>query len=341
MRQKIDCAYCDGQAQLQRKERDLNFRKEVFKVVEHFYKCNICKEEFTTTETDTVTLLQAHNQYREKYFIPFADEIIAIREKYELSAAKMSEVLRLGVNGYGNYEKGEIPVPSIANLISTANNPNEFKKMLEKAKHEFTENTYNKTSKHINSLIEKENTSEPFYVKLNQFTEPSRYTGFKKPNKNKIASVLILFINKCNVEFNDRLKLNKLLFYADFVNYKFTGYSITGLTYRAIDYGPVPTFYDNIYTYFENENIIASQWIKDKNGAAKETFVTETEFDANLFTNEEKLILDSIAETFKNTTSWDLVDLSHKEKSWIDLHDVREIINYQQYAFSLSGVKGC
>jgi len=33
--------------------------------------------------------------------------------------------------------------------------------------------------------------------------------------------------------------------------------------------------------------------------------------------------------------------LSHKEKSWIDLHDVREIINYQQYAFSLSGVKGC
>ena len=138
--------------------------------------------------------------------------------------------------------------------------------------------------------------------------------------------------------FNDKLKLNKLLFYSDFVNYKQFGYSITGLSYRAIDYGPVPSCYDNIFTYFENENIFKSKWIKDSNGSAKETFITELEFDESLFSNDEKQVLGKIIETFKDTSSWDMVDLSHKEQCWNDLNLEREIINYQLCAFSLVGV---
>lgn len=338
MNQIIDCAYCDGKAQLQKTGKELNFKKEVFKVVEHYYKCENCKEEFTTTETDTVTLLQAQNQYREKYFIPFPDEIFAFREKYDLPASKMSEVLGLGVNGYSNYEKGEIPTLAIGNLISTASKAEVFKTMLEKAKHYFSNGSYLNAIEKVNCLIEEENSSQPFYVKLNQYSEPSSYTGFRRPNKDKIAGVLISFISKCNNEYNDKLKLNKLLFYTDFVSYKLSGYSITGLSYRAIDYGPAPSCYDNIYTYFENENIITSKWIKDSNGSAKETFVTELEFDSNLFSKEEKQILDIIAETFKDTSSWDLVELSHNEQGWIDLHIGREMINYQQYAFGLTGI---
>ncbi len=67
MKQIIDCPYCDGQAHLQKTANELAFKKELFKVVEHFYKCDKCEEEFTTTETDAVTLLQAQN--RERYFI--------------------------------------------------------------------------------------------------------------------------------------------------------------------------------------------------------------------------------------------------------------------------------
>jgi len=61
--QIIDCAYCNGQAHLQKTNRELTYRNEICKVVEHFYKCKECKEEFTTTETDTITMLQAQNQY--------------------------------------------------------------------------------------------------------------------------------------------------------------------------------------------------------------------------------------------------------------------------------------
>jgi len=41
---------------------------------------------------------------------------------------------------------------------------------------------------------------------------------------------------------------NEQLFVADFTHYyKNYGATITGLSYRAIKYGPVPANYDNIY----------------------------------------------------------------------------------------------
>ncbi len=94
MKNLIECPYCDGNAKLHRKDKEINYRKEMFCVVEHYYKCENCKEEFTTTKTDTVTMTQVYNMYRKKYNIPSLEEIIAIREQYDISATKMSEILQ-------------------------------------------------------------------------------------------------------------------------------------------------------------------------------------------------------------------------------------------------------
>jgi len=51
----------------------------------------------------------------------------------------------------------------------------------------------------------------------------------------------------------------------------------------------------------------------------------------------EQIIIDVISENFKDISTWDLVDLSHKEKGWIELHTEKQIINYQTYAFELLG----
>lgn len=337
MKQVIECPYCDGQAKMKKENKELNFRKETFKVVAHFYKCNKCLEEFTTTETDTITILQAHNQYRERHYIPFIEDICAIREKYELPANKMSEVLGLGVNGYSNYEKGEIPTPAIGNLINTISNPNVFIGLLHRAKSSFNKNAYEKAKERVEYLIQKERDISPFYCTINQYNDANNFTGYKKPNLDKLANVLIVFISKCKPEFNDRLKLNKLLFYVDFYHYKLVGFSLTGLSYRAIQYGPVPTYYDNIYTYFENDGVICSKWVKGENGSGKELFLTSGQFDTKHYSLAELETIDTIISKFQNTSSWDLVDLSHKEKGWMELHGDKGIISYQEYAFDLIG----
>lgn len=333
----IECPYCDGQAELKKQIKELTYRKDSFKVYAHYYQCNLCAEEFTTTESDTITILQLHNQYRVKHNIPFIEEIIEIRETFELSAVKMSEVLGLGVNGYGNYEKGEMPTPAMGNLIRTARNPIVFIEMLKNGKNYFSDGMYIDALSRLNYLINKD-INNPYQVRINQHYEPNALTGFKKINKEKLANILVFYIENCKSQFNDRLKLNKLLFYTDFLSYKLSGLSITGLCYRAIQYGPVPTFYDNIYASLENEEVILSNWIKDNDGSAKEHFKTERHFDINLFNETEKTIIECISANFKNTSSWDLVDLSHKEKAWIDLYSNRDLIDYQTYAFELKGI---
>ncbi len=70
---------------------------------------------------------QAYNQYRDKYNLPFPEEIKEIRAKYGVSATKMSEILGFGINSYRNYENGEVPNQSNANLIQLAKNPIQFK----------------------------------------------------------------------------------------------------------------------------------------------------------------------------------------------------------------------
>lgn len=109
----------------------LPFRKDEFEVVYHYYVCEDTKEQFTNDELDQINLIQVHNQYREKYGIPFPEQIIAIREKYALSASKMSEILGFGPNTYRLYEAGEMPSVSNGRLILSVAQPDEFMRQVE------------------------------------------------------------------------------------------------------------------------------------------------------------------------------------------------------------------
>lgn len=337
MKQKIECPYCDGHANLQKEARELTYRKDVFKIVAHYYKCDKCSEEFTTTETDTISLMQAYNQYREKNNIPFPEEILAIRQKYNLSASKMSEVLGLGANGYGNYENGEIPTPAYGNLISAASVPQTFLNLVDKAKDHFTENAFKKIQERISNLIQISAESK-HHATLNVYCAPNNFTGYKTLTPEKIAHLFIYFIGNSKKVFNDKLKLNKMLFYADFTHYKNHGESISGLSYRAIQYGPVPSNYDNIYAYLENEQFISSEFLKLSNGGAREIFISNADFDHTLFKVEELKTLATIMERFADIPTWDIVELSHQEKAWKQLEPKKELIGYQDYAWGLGAL---
>ncbi|MDE5881336.1 MAG: helix-turn-helix domain-containing protein [Muribaculaceae bacterium] len=67
-----------------------------------------------------------YNQYRVRHGIPFPDEIAGIREHYGLSAAKMAQILGLGINQCRMYENGEVPSVSNARTIIAAHEKDVF-----------------------------------------------------------------------------------------------------------------------------------------------------------------------------------------------------------------------
>lgn len=58
LKEVLDCPFCNGTATLQEEVRDITYRKKIYLVISYFYMCKDCKEEFTTTESDTATLEQ-------------------------------------------------------------------------------------------------------------------------------------------------------------------------------------------------------------------------------------------------------------------------------------------
>ncbi len=320
---------------LQKKLDKLAFRKEFFTITYHNLRNETTGEEFTTDELDELNLAQVHNQYRSKYGIPFIDEIKSIREQYNLSAVKMSEILGLGPNVYRNYENGEIPSISTGRLIQMAKDPIEFKKLVDLSKNELTTNELAAIQKKVEIKL---NGWNVFDQKLEEYLlgpkEPCLLNGYRIPSLEKLGTMVKYFAKQLE-PFTT--KMNKLLFYADFLHYSRTGYSISGLTYIAIKLGPVPKNYGGIYDRLFENGFVEMEAI-EFDGFSGEKFKNhDGEPDMDLFSQtEQKAIMDVEQKLGKLKTN-EIVDISHVEYAWRQNIDDHGRISYD-FGFELKAV---
>jgi len=323
---------------LRKEERRMIFRKEEFTVVYHFYLCEETSEKFTSTELDELNINQLYNEYRHKYNLPFPDEIEAIRKKYGLSAVKMSEALGFGVNIYRNYETGEVPNESNGKLIKLANDPKIFKQIVEQStvlEQKIREKVFEK----IDEVCEKEKLHH-FISELEGYflgsQLPDEFSGYRKPNFEKFIEMIVFFAEKLQPW---KTKLNKLLFYADFVYFRQTCFSMSGARYRAIDLGPVPKNYDAIFEFIANRDDVDICRTEFPNGSMGEQFKPNPKkrFNSELFTEHELKTMHYIADTFSNISTAEIVEISHREKAWKENEKGKQLISYK-YGFDLEAI---
>ena len=316
--------------------RTMRFRKDKFKVLFHSYQCDDTGEQFEDGAFSQLNYNQLVNQYRVKYSIPFPEQIILIREKYNLSAAKMSEILGFGTNGYRQYEAGEVPNQSNAKLIQLANDPHEFNKLVSYCT-TLDQKFIEKIHQTINTLLEEQKRNK-FEKQLENYffgtCLPNNLTGFKTPDFRKFSEMIVFFTGKLEPW---KTKLNKLLFYADFMMHQQSGFSMSGVQYRAIPMGPVPNNFNSIFEYLANKDELDVYYTNFADGGTGEQFKPNAgkTFNKELFTEREIQILEAVAERFKNTTTNEIIEISHKEKAWIDNNAERKLIDYT-YSFELN-----
>jgi DNA-binding transcriptional regulator YiaG len=333
----IESPFSNQLLRVQTRIEKIPFRKEEFEVVYHFYED--AGQQFTTDETDEINLKQAQNQYRERHNLPFPDEIQEIREKYQLSAPKMAEVLGFGINVYRQYENGEVPSQSNARLIQLANDPEEFRKLV-LLSDSFNQKELDKILKHIDLLIIEQN-KQLFNFQLGNYLlgtnmKPNLMNGYKKPNLQKAIQVICKLIEELNPT---KTSLNKLLFYTDFLHYRTNGISFMGLEYRAISYGTVPSRYDSLLEYVDENEYIKRHIKPLDNGNFMENYslAGNNLLSKSAFTVEEQKTLDTVIENFKGKTTTQIVEQNHQEKAWIENHSHHKMVSYD-YAFELKYV---
>lgn len=321
---------------LTKEQRSMIFRKETFDIVFHYYQCEDSGEQFTSAALDELNMNQVYNQYRDKFNIPFPDEINNIRSKYGLSASKMSEILGFGVNSYRQYEVGEIPSVANAKLIQMVDDPQNFMEMTalcgtldEKARVKYIQKAI---------FLAEEKKRNIFNINFKEYLLGNHladiYSGYRNPNFEKITEMVVYFSDKLSPF---KTKMNKLLFYADFLMFKQSCFSISGMRYKAIEMGPVPINFQSIFEYLANKDEIDIFTTEFPQGYIGEQFKAKNgrPFRVELFSENELNVLEKVANVFKPTSTNKIIEISHLEEAWKKNEKNKSVISYE-YAFDLN-----
>lgn len=320
------CPICDSSVELKKEKVNKSFRGNSYDVVEHRYVCVSCHFEFTDSNLDRLNVEQVYNLYRSQHNIPFPEEIKELREKYELSQKKMSELLGLGTNMYRKYELGEIPSKSNGLLIRDLMDVQSFEKHIFKMKDHL---------KPKELLRIREIVFQDIFGNEKEEEIINEFTGFQKKSYPKIGALMIFFLE--NFQYSYKTKLNKLFFYTDFYHFKKNGKSISGLCYEAIDFGPVPQNYTSTYGELEKLGYIKIGF-ETFNTDVIDKFERIGSFSKDEFTIEEQSTLTTILDKFKAMKRDEIVAISHLENAWIENREKRNLISFTKHAFDLKAV---
>lgn len=294
------------------KPETMTFRGEKFECMYVSFFDEADGESYTMTESDGIWYNQVTNQYRANHGIPYTDEIIALRERYGLSAAKMSAILGFGVNQYRLYETGEVPSESNGKLIRGAMNPYAFLDLVRNSRHQLTDREFEKISSRVKEVIENNmNWRNEEWIRQRVFrTGRGLENGFAPQSSQRLKNLLLYILSQMGEVF--QTKMNKVLFYIDFLSYRERGIAISGLAYNAIEFGPVPQRWDRVYSEFD-EVVPQPRKVHDHESIA---LTTGSEADMSCFSEQEKEIIDTVCAKMKPLSARDISSLSHNEPAW-------------------------
>lgn len=210
-------------------------------------------------------------------------------------------------------------------------NPLVLKTFLINSKNQFSEDEYHKMLRKVDAIpTEKDDSERKQY--LFHGIRRDITNGFAPQSISKLENVILFFINRFDGVFYTMM--NKLLFYADFYSYKTRGIGLTGLSYVAIQRGPVPVRWDRIYSFFDD---IRPEIVHFGNGVEGTKLKADVDFNKALFSEEESGILEKVYERFSEVNASQISETSHDEEAWQQFVGKKEPVDYSM-AFSLKAM---
>ena len=315
-------------------ERDTwEMRGERYPYVHIAFRDEDTGEQFTTTESDTICFDQVANQYRERHGIPYTDEIVALRERYGVSATKMALILGFGTNQYRLYEMGEVPSESNGKMIRSAMNPKTFLDLVMNSRNQLSEKDLTRIAARVQDVIAHSTDRS-----LEQWTSAWLFrtgrglaNGFAPQSPERLKNLLLYVLGQMGDTF--QTKMNKVLFYIDFLSFRERGLAISGLAYQALEFGPVPQRWDRVYSAFDD--------IEQQTKLVQEqeciSLLSVGQADMSGFSSAEMAVIDEVCRKMKPMSSRAVSKMSHDEPAWKDHVGKPETIPFME-AFSLVNI---
>ena len=337
---KVYCPYCKKEVDYKIEKREVKeFRGIEINTYENVAVCKECHQDLYVNEIEEKNNERIFELYREKANIIKPQDIVNLREKYDISQRELTAILGFGKMTINRYERGGVPTKSQSDYIKLLiDNDSKF---IEKVKEAYknssiNDKTYEKiVSTNLENEISKDDIQDMYRRLINNSLElkPNIFNGYKAFDLELVENIISYISSK--VSNLTITSLNKYLWFIDILSFNQRGVSITGLTYQKQQYGP--TIIDQRY---KEISLLDDKYIRNdyEDEKGTRTIITSNKnFDLSKLKESEVEIINKIIKLLKNKKVTDISNMSHEEEGWKKTKKFDEISF--EYAMNLNIIK--
>ncbi len=307
----VACPSCGAVGHVLRASRreNVDVRGESIDVDRIFRHCEACGAEFENT-SDPDWKLQAFAEYRARKGMLTPDKVRSWRKSLGLTQRDVTMLLGWGEATLGRYENGSLQTDAHETQLRGLIDPALLLKRLEQQPSLFQESKRFDVTSRLRADALASRLKDVVLAAAGDLP-PDVMNGCRTFSMARTINVFLALAERGEL----KTKLNKLLFYADFMHFRDHGTSITGLQYAHADYGPVPHKYEAIIAAFV-EMALLRVTEKEFGDMMGEEISAVAELDPNSLAPTELQVIQSVKKQFKGWSSTRITRYSHKEQAW-------------------------
>ncbi len=320
----MECPICDEFHEVEERTRIVEtiIKGELISYEETYLLCCNSDEdenEFVTGKMENENLLNARNAYRKVHNLLTSDEIVDIRGMYGLSQVDLAKLLGWGEATISRYESKAIQDESYDITLRTIrDNPLATFEYFNKNKASFSFKKAETIEKCIKSRFDSEGKEylqrQLLRSEYANYYNPCDENGFTVLDIDKIEAIISYFATK--TKNLHKVRLMKMLWYADSLYFNLKNRTMTGLVYVHERFGALPIGH---YTLVGLKNINMIEEYDGDNIVFH--FYPNATIDYRCISKDELKILDIVIEKFVSWSTTDIVSYMHNEQAYLSTAD--------------------
>ena len=266
--------------------------------------------------------------FREHEGLLTSSEIRSIRALYGISQSDLCILLGWGGKTITRYEGHQVQDKAHDSILrKIANDPEWFLTLLDDAKDNLSIDAYHRYLKSATTLYDEDKDNyvrkaiEASYAK---YYEEPLLRGNAELSLDKVVDVIRYFSASSKVTDLYKVKLMKLMWYADALSYKIRGFAITGLVYQALPMGAVPIGHNHIIDL----KCVPCEEVDIGEVNAYHFSLKEEETTYLSLSSDDKNIIDNVIEKLGRMSKKDIISYMHKEAAYKETTP-RDIISFK------------
>lgn len=294
--------------------------------------CDMAEELFMDEQQMHNNDVRMKDAYRAREGLLTSSQISGIRAKYGISQSDLCVLLGWGGKTITRYESHQVQDKAHDTILKKIDqDPEWFLSLLNDAKSNLSKESFRKYLKAAALLYEEDQDAylrKAIEASYARFQGNKMFHGNTELSLDKVVDVIKYYASSRKVTSLYKVKLMKLMWYADALAYKRRRYAITGLVYQALPMGAVPVGHNSI---IDLKDVPCEEVDMGETNAYYFSLSEEQSFPA--LSKEDKDILDIVIEKLGKMSKNDIVNFMYKEQAYVKTA-LRDVIQFK-YAESL------